>query len=177
MSSSESTNPFTYSKQSNYFTRAFMKINESLELNNKEIKILSVFIILRVVDLSLTYIFYNKNNAYHLIRFIDYIILLSSFIITSLIFINKEKVKQRAVMSSILFNFVFIIFDIMSFILYFSFEVNTLIILISLIVNEIWLLITSSLLCKIISKLIKLVRNSQKRVYQKGLHSNSSYLR
>ena len=177
MSSHEETNPFTYSGHTNYFTRMLKQINESLELNHKEIRILSIFAILRIVDLSLTYIFYNKRNAYHLIRLIDYLVLFSSFIVTSLTFINKEKVKQRAVMSCIFFNIVFISFDFMSFIFYFLFEVNTIIILLSLVANEVWMIITSFLLCKIISKLMKIAKNNKKLGNQRGLHSNSSYLR
>ena len=176
-SSHEETSPFAYTKHTNYFARTFRQINESLELNEKEIRILSIFAILRVVDLALTYIFYKKSNAYHLIRFIDYIALLSSFIITCLTFVNKEKVKLRAVMSCVFFNFVFISFDFMSFIFYFVFEVDTIIILISLIMNEIWLVVTSLLLCKIISKLMKIARNNKKIGYSRGNHSNSSYLR
>ena len=160
--SPEEAQPFAYSKSTNYFARTFRQINESLELNEKEIRILAIFTSLRIIDLALTYIFYNKRNAYHLIRFLDYMALFASFIITSLIFIKKDTVKQRAIMSCILFNFVFICFDITSFIFYFVLEVNTLIILISLILNEIWLMITSLLLCKIISKLMKILRNNQK---------------
>ena len=176
-SSHEETSPFAYTKHTNYFARTFRQINESLELNEKEIRILSIFAILRVADLALTYIFYKKSNAYHLIRFIDYIALLSSFIITCLTFVNKEKVKLRAVMSCVFFNFVFISFDFMSFIFYFLFEVNTIIILLSLVANEVWMIITSFLLCKIISKLIKIAKNNKKLGNQRGLHSNSSYLR
>ena len=175
-SSHEETSPLTYSKSTNYFARTFRQINESLELNEKEIRVLSIFAILRIVDLSLTYIFYNKRNAYHLIRFIDYIVLFSSFIITSFNFINRDKVKQRAVMSTIFFNFVFIIFDIMSFIFYFVLEVKTTIILISLILNEIWLLITSLLLFKIASKLLKILKNNKKMGSKRGIYGNSSHL-
>ena len=171
--------PFAYTKSTNYFARTFRQINESLDLNEKEIRILAIFTTLRIIDLALTYIFYSKRNAYHLIRFLDYIALFSSFIITSLTFINKDTVKQRAIMSCILFNFVFICFDIMSFIFYFLFEVKTLIILISLIVNEIWLIITSLLVCKIISKLMKILKKNQKLGYLnlKGTHGNSSFFR
>ena len=178
MSSSHiETSPLTYKKSQNYFSRTFRQINESLELNEKEIRTLSIFAILRIIDLSLTYIFYNKRNAYHLIRFIDYIVLFSSFIVTSFNFINKDKIKQRAVMASIFFNFVFIIFDIMSFIFYFALEVKTTIILISLILNEIWLIVTSILLIKIIRKLMNIVRINKKNGYDNGNHGNSSFLR
>ena len=177
MGSKEETTPFTYSKNKNVFARTFRQINESLELTDKDIKILAVFVILRAVDITLTYIFYNKRNAYHLIRFIDYVLLLSSFIITSLIVLNKEKANHRAVMLSIFFNFVFISFDLMSFIFYFTFEVQTLIILISLILNEIWMIVTSVLLCKIIYKIIKIVRNNKKNGYNNSIHGNSSFLR
>ena len=178
MSSSHiETSPLTYKKSQNYFSRTFRQINESLELNEKEIRTLSIFAILRIIDLSLTYIFYNKRNAYHLIRFIDYIVLFSSFIVTSFNFINKDKIKQRAVMASIFFNFVFIIFDIMSFIFYFALEVKTTIILISLILNEIWLIITSLLLFKVSSKLLKILKNNKKIGSKRGIYGNSSYLR
>ena len=176
-SSREEANPFTYSRSTNFFARTLRQINESLELTEKEIKILSIFAILRIVDLSLTYVFYNKRNAYHLIRFIDYILLLSSMIVTSLVFIHKDNVKQRAVMSCILFNFIFICFDIMSFIFYFAFEVDTIIILISLISNEIWLAITCSLLYKIISKLLVILKNNKNLKCKRGNQGNSSYLR
>ena len=175
--SRDEINPFKYSKSNNYFAKTFRQINESLELNEKEIRILSIFAILRIIDLTLTYIFYNKRNAYHLIRFIDYILLFSFLIVTFSLFINKETIKQKSVMSSIFFIFVFICFDIISFIFYFIFEVNTFIILISLIINEIWLAITSILFCKIFKKLIKIARNNKKSGYQKGTHGNSSLLR
>ena len=68
----EETNPFTYSKSQNYFARTLRQINESLELNDKDIRVLSIFLILRIADLALTFILYSKRNAYHLIRFIDY---------------------------------------------------------------------------------------------------------
>ena len=177
MESREETSPFTYSKNTNYFAKTFRQINECLELTEREVRILVIFTILRIGDLALTYIFYNKRNAYHLIRFIDYIALFSTFFITSYIIINKDNVKQRAVMSSIFFYFVFICFDLMSFIFYFIFNVQTLVILISLILNEIWMIVTSILLCKIISKLIKIVKNNKNSGYYKGNHGNSSYLR
>ena len=171
------TSPFTYSKNTNYFAKTFRQINECLELTEKEVRILVIFVILRIADLALTYIFYNKRNAYHLIRFMNYFALFLSFIVTSLIFINKDSVKQRAVMSSILFNFVFIIFDIMSFIFYFAFEVDTMIILISLILNEIWLVITLVVLFKIISKIRKILKNNKNTRYKRETHGNSYYLR
>ena len=80
--SRDEINRFKYSKSNNYFAKTFRQINESLELNEKEIRILSIFAILRIIDLTLTYIFYNKRNAYHLIRFIDYILLFSFLIVT-----------------------------------------------------------------------------------------------
>ena len=179
MSSREETetNPFTYTKQNNYFARTFRQINEIIDLSEKEIRTLAIFAILRIIDLLLTYIFYNKRNAYHLIRFIDYIVLFSSFIVTAAVFVNKENVKQRSAMLSVFFNFVFICFDITSFIFYFIFEVNTLIILISLIVNEIWMLYTSLLLIKISSKMLKIVKYNKKYGQKNTNYGNSSYLR
>ena len=171
------TNPFTYKKQNNYFARTFRQINESIELTEKEIRTLAIFAILRIIDLLLTYIFYNKRNAYHLIRFIDYVVLFSSFIVTSAVFVNKDHIKQRSAMLSVFFNFVFICFDITSFIFYFIFEVNTLIILISLIVNQVWTFYTSLLLIKISSKMLKMVKNNKKYGQKNTNYGNSSYLR
>ena len=171
------TNPFAYSKSNNYFAKTFRQINESIELTEKDIKTLSIFAILRIIDLSLTYIFYNKWNAYHLIRFIDYIALFSSFIVTSAIFLHKENIKQRSAMLGIFFNFVFICFDITSFIFYFVFEVKTVILLISLIVNEIWMLYTCLLLIKIFAALVKIAKNNKKVGFKKSNYGNSSYLR
>ena len=158
----EETNPFTYSKSQNYFARTLRQINESLELNDKDIRTLSIFLILRIVDLALTYILYNKKNAYHLIRFIDYILLFVSVIITSLLFIKKEKLKYRDTVLSIFFMVVFITFDILSFVFYFLLHVNKIFILISLIVNEIWLIFTSILFLKIAAKLMKILKNQKK---------------
>ena len=172
----EETNPFTYSKSQNYFARTLRQINESLELNDKDIRTLSIFLILRIVDLALTYILYNKKNAYHLIRFIDYILLFVSAIITSLLFIKKEKLKYRDTVLSIFFMVVFITFDILSFVFYFLLHVNKIFILISLIVNEIWLIFTSILFLKIAAKLMKILKN-KKKGDNKQIHNNSSYLR
>ena len=178
MSSREETesNPFTYSRRNNFFARTFRQINESLELTDKEIRTLAIFAILRIIDLLLTYIFYNKRNAYHLIRLLDYIVLFSSFIVTLAVFINKDSIKQRSAMMSVFFNFVFICFDITSFIFYFVFEVKTLILLISLIANEIWTLYTSLLMIKISSKILKMVKKN-KNFGKNTNYGNSSYLR
>ena len=152
----EETNPFTYSKSQNYFARTLRQINESLELNDKDIRVLSIFLILRIADLALTFILYSKRNAYHLIRFIDYILLFISAFVTALLFIKKEKLKYRDAVLSVFFMVVFITFDVMSFVLYFLLKVKKVFILISLIVNELWLVATSLLLLKITSKLIKI---------------------
>ena len=151
----EETNPFTYSKSQNYFARTLRQINESLELNDKDIRVLSIFLILRIADLALTFILYSKRNAYHLIRFIDYILLFISAFVTALLFIKKEKLKYRDAVLSVFFMVVFITFDVMSFVLYFLLKVKKVFILISLIVNELWLVATSLLLLKITSKLIR----------------------
>ena len=173
----EETNPFTYSKSQNYFAKTLRQINESLELNDKDIRTLSIFLILRIADLALTYIFYSKRNAYHLIRFIDYILLFISAIVTALLFVKKEKLKYRDVLLSIFFMVVFITFDILSFLFYFLLRVKKIFILISLIVNEVWLIFTSILLLKISAKLMKILKNQKKGDYNKSIHSNSSYLR
>ena len=173
----EETNPFTSSKSQNYFAKTLRQINESLELNDKDIRTLSIFLILRIADLALTYIFYSKRNAYHLIRFIDYILLFISAIVTALLFIKKEKLKYRDVLLSIFLMVVFITFDILSFLFYFLLRVKKIFILISLIVNEVWLIFTSILLLKISAKLMKILKNQKKGDYNKSIHSNSSYLR
>ena len=172
----EETNPFTYSKSQNYFARTLRQINESLELNDRDIRTLSIFLILRIADIIFTYIFYNKRNAYHIIRFIDYILLLVSAIVTALLFIRKEKLKYRDVVLSIFFMAVFITFDILSLLLYFLLHVKKIIILISLTINELWLILTSILLIKIISKLMKILKN-QRKGDNRAIHGNSSYLR
>ena len=172
----EETNPFTYSKSQNYFARTLRQINESLELNDKDIRVLSIFLILRIADLALTFILYSKRNAYHLIRFIDYILLFISAFVTALLFIKKEKLKYRDAVLSVFFMVVFITFDVMSFVLYFLLKVKKVFILISLIVNELWLVATSLLLLKITSKLIKILK-SQKKGDNRATNSNSSYLR
>ena len=173
----EETNPFTYSKSQNYFAKTLRQINESLQLNDKDIRTLSIFLILRIADLALTYIFYSKRNAYHLIRFIDYILLFISAIVTALLFVKKEKLKYRDVLLSIFLMVVFITFDILSFLFYFLLRVKKIFILISLIINEVWLIFTSILLLKISAKLMKILKNQKKGDYNKSIHSNSSYLR
>ena len=173
----EETNPFTYSKSQNYFAKTLRQINESLELNDKDIRTLSIFLILRIADLALTYIFYSKRNACRLIRFIDYILLFISAIVTALLFVKKEKLKYRDVLLSIFLMVVFITFDILSFLFYFLLRVKKIFILISLIVNEVWLIFTSILLLKISAKLMKILKNQKKGDYNKSIHSNSSYLR
>ena len=173
----EETNPFTYSKSQNYFAKTLRQINESLELNEKDIRTLSIFLILRIVDIALTYIFYNKRNAYHIIRIIDYILLFISAIVTALLFVKKEKLKYRDAVLSIFFMVVFITFDILSFVFYFLLHVNKIFILISLIVNEAWLVLIAILFLKINTKLMKILKNQKKGDYNKSIHSNSSYLR
>ena len=173
----DETNPFTYSKSQNYFAKTLRQINESLELNEKDIRILAVFLMLRIADLALTYILYNKRNAYHLIRFLDYILLLVSAIVTALLFVKKDRLKYRDVVLSIFFMVVFITFDILSFVLYFLLRVKKIFILISLIVNEVWMIFTSILLLKIATKLMKILNNQKKGDFNRSIHSNSSYLR
>ena len=173
----DETNPFTYSKNQNYFAKTLRQINESLELNEKDIRTLSIFLILRIADLALTYIFYSKRNAYHLIRFIDYILLFISAIVTALLFVKKEKLKYRDVVLSIFFMVVFITFDILSFLFYFLLKVRKNFILISLIVNELWMVFTSALLFKISTKLMAILKNQKKGDYNRSTHSNSSCLR
>ena len=58
----DETNPFTYSKSQNYFAKTFRQINEVLELSDKDIRLLLIFAILRIADLALTYILYNKRK-------------------------------------------------------------------------------------------------------------------
>ena len=176
MSKYDETTPFAYSRSNNYIAKTLRKVNESLDLDEKEIRTLSIFTILRVIDLALNYIFYNKKNAYHLVRFLDYITLFASFIITLCVIMNKNNVKQRSIMLCIFFNLVFICFDLMTFIFYFVLEVNSYLLLISLIINEIWLINTSILLYKIINKLLKIAKNSIKN-NQSSMNKNSSNFR
>ena len=173
----DETNPFTYSKSQNYFAKTFRQINEVLELSDKDQRLLLIFTILRIADLALTYILYNKRNAYHLIRFIDYVLLFISAFITSLLFIKKEKLKYRDAVLSIFFLVVFITFDILSFIFYFILKVRKTILLISLIVNEIYMLFTSFLFLKISTKLIKVLKNNRKNQNNSSIHGNSNYFR
>ena len=173
----DETNPFTYSKSQNYFARTLRQINEIIELSDKDIRLLSIFTILRIVDLALTYIMYNKRNAYHLIRFIDYFLLFISAFITSLLFIKREKIKYRDAVLSIFFLVVFITFDILSFIFYFVLKVRKTIILISLIVNEVYMLFTSFVFLKIVTRLMKVLKNRKNNEYNKSIHNNSNYFR
>ena len=175
MATKEEMNPFAYKKDRNFIPTRFHKINESLDLSQKEIKTLMIFGILRIVDLCLTYIYYNKNNIYHILRLIDSIALITTFIFSIAVLSNKETVKLRAVMSCIFFDFVFICFDITSFFFYFIFEVNTKIILLSLIVNEIWLGFTAVLMGRIMIKFIKIVK--QRKHSGSNNFGNSSRLR
>ena len=60
----DETYPFAYKKSNNYFAKTFREINETLELSEKDIKNLIIFGILRIIDLIITYIFFNKENEY-----------------------------------------------------------------------------------------------------------------
>ena len=170
MSINDETNPFTYKKSNNYIAKTFRQINEVLDLTEEETKTLIIFGILRMIDLILTYIFFNKNNAYFAIKFIDYFILILSFIFSSSVYKNKENVKQRATMLSIFFNFAFLCFDVISFILYFVFKVSNWFLLLSLVVNEIWLVNIVILMSKITLKFMKVLRERKKS-------GHDSYLR
>ena len=173
MSYQDETNPFTYKKSNNYIAKTFRQINETLDLTENEIKILIIFAILRIIDLIFTYIFFNKDNAYHSIRFIDYIILMVSFIFSLSVYNNKENVKQRATMLTIFFNITFLCFDIICFILYFVFKVNNLFIFLTLIINEIYLIKIVTLMYKITLKFLKVLKNRKGVGYEKY----DSYLR
>ena len=169
MSINDETNPFTYKKSNNYIAKTFRQINEVLDLTEQEIKTLIIFGILRMIDLILTYIFFNKNNAYYAIKFIDYFILILSFIFSSSVYRNKENVKQRAAMLSIFFNFAFLCFDVISFILYFVFKVNNLLLFLSFIVNGIWLVKTVVLMSKITLKFMKVLKERKHLGYDSYL--------
>ena len=162
MSNTDEINPFTYKKSNNYFAKTFRQINETLELNEKEIKTLIIFAILRIIDLILIYLFFNKKKPYYAAKFIDYFVLILSFSFSSSVYHNKENVKQRSAMLTIFFNFVFLCFDIMSFIFYFVFKTNNIILLISLIINEIWLIKTVILMYKITLKFLRVLKLRKK---------------
>ena len=163
----DETYPFAYKKSNNYFAKTFREINETLELSEKDIKNLIIFGILRIIDLIITYIFFNKENAYFAIKIFDYFILLISFILSASVYHNKDNVKQRATMLSIFFNITFCIFDILSFILFFIFEVKNLFLLLSLIINGIWLIKTIILIYKITLKFLKVLKTRKKSGYEK----------
>ena len=169
------TSPFTYKKSNNYFAKKFRQINETLELTEDEVNILIIFATLRIIDLILIFIFFDKENAYHYIKLVDYFILLISFLISYSVYLNKNNVKQRAVMLSIFFNFSFVCFDITSLIFFFMFKAGNLILLCSLLINIIWLVKTVFLIFKMTMKFLKVLKNrtntNNNRAY------NSSILR
>ena len=174
MADKEETYPFAYKKSNNYFAKTFREINETLELSEKEIKYLMIFAILRIIDLILNYFYFNQENAYFLIKFAEYIILVVSFIFSSSVYHNKDNVKQRATMLSIFFNFTFLVFDIISFILFFAFEVKNWILLFSTIINEIWQVKIIILIYKITLKFLRVLKHRKKIGCEKY---DSSYLR
>ena len=174
MSKEDETYPFAYKMSSNYFAKTFRKINETLELNEKEIKTLIIFAILRIIDLMLVYFCFDQKNAYYPVKFIESFILVVSFIFSASVYHNKDNVKQRATMLSIFFNFTFLIFDIISFALYFVFKVKNIIIFLSMIVNEVWLIKIVILMYKITLKFVKVLKNRKKIGHEKF---DSSYLR
>ena len=172
MNYNDETYPFAYKKSNNYFAKTFREINETLELTDKEIKTLIIFALLRIIDLFLTYIFFNRENAYYPLKFIDCFLLVISFIFSSSVYHNKDNVKQRATMLSIFFNFTFLIFDVISFVLYFAFNVKNIFILLSIIVNGIWLFKIVTLIYKITLKFLKVLKHRKKIGYEKFGSSN-----
>ena len=174
MTDKDETYPFAYKKSNNYFAKTFREINETLELSEKEIKYLMIFAILRIIDLIFNYFYFNQDNAYFALKFVEYIILVVSFIFSSSVYHNKDNVKQRATMLSIFFNFTFLVFNIISFILFFAFEVKNWILLLSTIINEIWLVKIVMLIYKITLKFLKVLKQRKKIGCEKY---DSSYLR
>ena len=175
MANNEEMNPFTYKKEKNYVPKRFTKINDSLDLSNKEIKTLIIFGTLRIIDIILIYIYYNKNNIYQTLRIIDSIALITAFIFSVSVLSNKETIKVRGLMTCIFFDFVFICFDIASFFFYFISKGNTKIIFLSLIINEIMLGFTAVLMGRIMIKFIKIVK--QRKKSGSSNFSNSAKLR
>ena len=163
----DETYPFAYKKSNNYFAKTFREINETLELSKKEIQILIIFGILRLIDLIITYIFFNKKNVYFALKFFDFFFLIISFIFSASVYHNKENVKQRATMLTIFFNVSFCVFDILSFILFFVFKVKNIILLLSLIANGIWLIKTIILIYKITLKFLKVLKTRKKTGFSK----------
>ena len=162
MSYYDESYPFYYKKNNNYIAKSFRQINETLDLTEKEIKILSFFSILRIIDIILTYIYFQRRNAYYTMRFIDFIFLLISFIVSSCVYLNKDNVKQRATMLSIFFNFTFLCYDTICCMFYAIFRPGKIILLISLIVNEIYLIRVVILMYKIIQKFLKVLKSRKK---------------
>ena len=155
--------PFSYKKSNNIFAKTFREINETLELTEKEIRILIIFAVLRIIDLFMTLIFLDKENPYFPIRIIDCIFLIVSFIFSVDVYHNKDNVKQKATMLTIFFNFAFLVFDIISLILFFVLGVKNFLLLLSLIINEIWLIKTVILTYKITLKFLKAIRDRKKK--------------
>ena len=155
--------PFAYKKSNNIFAKTFREINETLELTEKEIRILIIFAVLRIIDLFMTLIFLDKENPYFPIKIIDCIFLIVSFIFSVDVYHNKDNVKQKATMLTIFFNFAFLVFDIISLILFFVLGVKNFLLLLSLIINEIWLIKTVILTYKITLKFLKAIRDRKKK--------------
>ena len=155
--------PFSYKKSNNIFAKTFREINETLELTEKEIRILIIFAVLRIIDLFMTLIFLDKENPYFPIKIIDCIFLIVSFIFSVDVYHNKDNVKQKATMLTIFFNFAFLVFDIISLILFFVLGVKNFLLLLSLIINEIWLIKTVILTYKITLKFLKAIRDRKKK--------------
>ena len=162
MSYSEEINPFYYKKSNNYIAKSFRQINEILDLTEKEIKELLFFAILRIIDIILTYIYFQRKNAYYIMRFINFVFLFISFIFSSAVYLNKDKVKQRATMLSIFFSFTFLCFDVVCCLFFFIFKVKRIILLISLIINELYLIKVTMLVYKIIERFLKVLKKRKK---------------
>ena len=162
MSYSDELDPFYYKKSNNYFAKSFRQINETLDLTEKEIKELLFFAIIRVTDIILTYIYFQRKNAYYIMRFINFIFLFITFIFSSAVYLNKDKVKQRATMLSIFFSFTFLCFDIVCCLFFFLFKVKKIVLLISLIVNELYLIKITILVYKIIERFLKVLKKRKK---------------
>ena len=162
MSYSDESDPFYYKKSNNYFAKSFRQINETLDLSEKEIKELLFFAILRIIDIILTYIYFQRKNAYYIMRFINFVFLFISFIFSSAVYLNKDKVKQRATMLSIFFIFTFLCFDVVCCLFFFIFKVKRIIVLISLIINEFYLIKVTMLVYKIIERFLKVLKKRKK---------------
>lgn len=178
MADKEETNPFYYKKGYQFIPKTILDLNQVFQLSPRETQCLLIFIALRIMELTLIYIYYTTStSAFHIIRLIDYGAMLIS-IIVFLTTLNKNiTVKQRTIVLCIFFYFVFFCLDIASFCVYFAIDIDNKMILFSLIINEVWLMVVSFLMFKMFYKFIKQNKNKKKIGYEQLNYENSGRFR